>query len=265
MTLLWLKLAVYSLYLISIGIYILKIERLVGDHKELIELNRSKDNFMTLISHELRTPLTSIKGFCEMLIKEEAGKLTLLQRDFLTTIFKSAKKLETRINSIIELAGLNNKAINLKKENVVWLDLINDVYKEFNRNIEYKKIRSEIYVDKNIGEIYVDRKKIKKALSNLLLNAIKFTEPGGKIEIRAVRKGDLIETSVIDTGLGVSREMKKKIFEKFVQTQKPITRDNDGLGLGLALTKRIIECHKGKIVINSLPGKGSEFKIILKG
>lgn len=259
----WNRLHLCAVYLLVSGIYIFLEGMSLRYHKKLMDLNYTKDSIISLINHELMTPLTSIKGFSEILAREDVGKINDMQKDFLTTILKSAKYLEVKINDIIELARFRKKEVDLKKENVDWKELIEHVYMEFKNKIEDKKIKYRANVDKNIGKISVDVEKIKKVLGNLLSNAIKFTGPGGAVEISAVKHGNFVETSVIDTGPGISKKMKKKIFEEFVQEQDSIIRKFDGLGLGLTLARNIIENHKGRIVVNRPPGNGTKITFIL--
>jgi signal transduction histidine kinase len=253
----------YILLFLLVGVYFFLKKIVFKYHHELKELRKSKDNFVSLISHELRTPLTSIKGFSEMLISEEAGKINDMQRDFLLTILTSAKKLEARIDNIIELSSFKKSIAILNKEEVNWSGLIKNIYDSFKRSCEYQKLDCKFNVDKNIGVVKIDKIKIEKALSNLLLNAIKFTGPGDKIEINSLKMGNIIETSVIDTGVGVSEKMRERVFDKFVQIQDSLTRDIDGLGLGLTLTKNIIESHGGKIIIDAAPERGTKVTFTL--
>ncbi|MFH1416530.1 MAG: HAMP domain-containing sensor histidine kinase [Elusimicrobiota bacterium] len=239
------------------------ISELIEKNAELEQFNESKDNFIALISHELKTPLTSIKGFSEMLKNGDAGSLNDIQMDFLSTIEQSTKRLETRINNIIEVSSLKKGRIKLDKETIQWKTLVTGVYDQHRDNIADKGLKSSLDVADDIGNISADKTKISKALGNLISNAVKFTNTGGKLDVVAVKKGDFVETSVIDTGIGVSDEMKSKIFERFIQVEKALTRSVGGLGLGLSFARDVIESHGGQIVINSKPGKGTKATFIL--
>jgi signal transduction histidine kinase len=126
------------------------------------DLDRSKGNFIALITHELKTPLTSIEGFSETLVNEEAGPLNDMQKDFVLTILKSAKKLEIKLDNIIEMTSFGPSGINLNKEAVQWEKFVNETFSEFQRSFEYQKLNTRVDIVEGIGAVRIDRKKIKK-------------------------------------------------------------------------------------------------------
>ncbi len=239
------------------------LKTLVSNNRQLEELNKIKDNFIALISHELKTPLTSIRGFTEILLSGQGGKLTAKQEDFLRTIESSVQKLEVSINDIIDTASFTRGGKKLKKEKVNIGELIKESAYEYREIFENKNISCKIDIKDAVPEINIYREKIKKAFKSLLDNALKFTSQGGNVSLKAARKGDFVQVSVADSGIGISETLKKKVFEKFFQQQNPRTRNTEGMGLGLTLARSIITEHGGEINIDSSPGVGAEVYFIL--
>ncbi len=239
------------------------LKTVVNSNRQLEELNIVKDNFISLISHELKTPLTSIKGFTELLLGGHGGELNEKQEDFVKTIESSVEKLESSINDVIDTASVTRGNSKLNKEKVSVEELIKECVFEYSEIFENKNINCKIDLKDKFLEINVDRGKIKKAIKSLLDNAVKFTSQGGKVTVAAAGKGDFVQVAVIDSGIGISEKLKKRVFEKFFQNQNPRTRDMEGMGLGLTLARSIILGHGGEISIDSAPGGGAEVTFIL--
>ncbi len=234
------------------------MDKVIRDNKRLKELNEVKDKFISLISHELRTPLTNIKGFGELLLGGDVGQVNSDQENFLKTILRSTFKLETTINNIIEVTDFKKHEVKLEKESVKWEEFIKSSVEEFREILEKKEINCTIKVDSSIGMLYVDRKRVKKVFDNLISNAVKFMGKKGDITITSEKQGEKVKTVIKDTGIGIKESMKDKVFEGFTRADETLTRNSDGLGLGLTLVKYIIGNHGGNIDIKSTQGKGTE-------
>ncbi len=241
--------------------------------KEQIEaLNQMKLGFFTNISHEFKTPLTLILGYLDNLKSNSNFK----QSDTLVNIEKNAQRLLILINQLLEFRKAENGLMKLKttKGNIVnFLMGIKENFAEFAR---MKNVQFELNTAGNIPEIWFDAEKVEKVIYNLLSNAFKYVNPGGKIEINLACKDtglsrssvgvkSYLELVVRDTGQGISQEDLKNLFNRFYQESKDsaLTQNTEGSGIGLAYSKKLVELHHGEISVQSQPGKGSSFIIRL--
>jgi signal transduction histidine kinase/DNA-binding response OmpR family regulator len=224
--------------------------------------SQHKSDFLASMSHELRTPLNAIIGFSEVLLERMFGELNERQDDYLRDIWSSGKHLLDLLNDILDLskieAGqmvLNRSEFDVGESLEYCLSLVRE------RAIK-QRILLSLEVDPEVGLVNADRLRVRQVVLNLLSNAVKFTPDGGRVQVRAsVRDQDLIVT-VADTGPGVAAEDRQRIFDSFQQGTRH-TEQIEGTGLGLTLSKQIVELHGGRIWIDSEPGKGSTFGFAL--
>ena len=234
---------------------------------ELRELDRLKNNFISTISHELRTPLTSIKASVDMLLAGMVGDLDAKKREILTICRRNSDRLMRVVDDLLEIQGLESGRNRLDLKPLDIDDVIRDVVDRAEQNPE-KKNAGDIRLLTRFGParqrrtILGDRARISRALSNLVSNAIKFTDRG-TIVVKREYRDDVVQVSVSDQGAGIPEEMKEEIFDKFTQVDGGMTRERGGLGLGLALTRTIVEKHGGRIWVESRPGSGSRFTFTL--
>ncbi|MGR3176617.1 MAG: sensor histidine kinase [Candidatus Anammoxibacter sp.] len=215
------------------------------------------------MSHELRTPLNAIIGFSEVLRDKIAGDLNDDQVDFVNDIHGSGQHLLQMINDILDLSKIEAGKIELNYEEFLISGSIKETQDVIMGMAKKKKITVKLQLAENAGRVTADRTKFKQVLFNLLSNAIKFTPENGKIMIEgAINKNELL-ISVTDTGIGIKEEYQTEIFDEFYQIDGSQTREYEGTGLGLALTKRIIDLHGGKIWVESEESKGSKFLFTL--
>ena len=250
---------------------------------KLEEVSRAKSDFLANMSHELRTPLNSILGFSEVLHDELYGSLNEKQKIYAENIYASGKHLLDLINDILDLSKVESGKMELELSAFLLRDVLNmsmTLLKE--KAMKHGiKLTLDIDADSDI-EIKADERKLKQIMFNLMNNAVKFTPDGGSVSVRARRIQDagymiqdknilhlasgimhpdrnFIEISVSDTGIGIKHEDLPKLFKEFSQIESPYTKDYEGTGLGLALTKRFVELHNGNIMAESEWGKGSRF------
>lgn len=239
-----------------------EFEEKLKKHATEIEIaNKSKSDFLANMSHELRTPLNAIIGFSELLKDEMVGQLLPKQKDYIYDIFSSGKHLLSLLNDILDLSKIEAGKMTLELGKT-------DIHLLFERSLSIVKERAlkhnmklNLDIKEDVGQIYVDTRKLKQVVYNLLSNAVKFTPEGGIVFIKVKRVSDLLEFSVADTGIGISKEDIIKLFQPFVQLESSLNRKYKGTGLGLSLVKRIVELHGGSVEVKSELGKGSCFTV----
>jgi len=249
--------------------------------------NRAKSDFLANMSHELRTPMNSIIGFSEILQDELFGKLNDKQQEYVTNIYGSGKHLLSLINDILDLSKVEAGGMKLELSRFLLKDELNASLSMLKEKAVKHGIKLDCELTRNADiEIEADERKLKQIMFNLLSNAVKFTPANGSVHVAARRvrsqelgvgskeisklrtpdpelDGDFIEISIEDTGIGIKTENLPRLFHEFTQLETAYTKGYEGTGLGLALTKRLVELHNGKIWIESEFGKGSTFTFAL--
>ena len=232
-------------------------------YQQLEAASRHKSEFLANMSHELRTPLNAIIGFSEVLIERMFGDLNEKQDEYLKDIFASGRHLLSLINDILDLSKIEAGKMELELTRFDLPAAIDNALTLVKGRAANHGITLTPDVDRRLGEFVADERKLKQVLVNLLSNAVKFTPEGGRVEIRAVRADGSVEIAVSDTGIGIAAEDQELIFEEFRQVGSDYARKREGTGLGLALTKRLVELHGGRIWVKSELGKGSTFTFTL--
>ncbi|MCL7413200.1 MAG: response regulator [ANME-2 cluster archaeon] len=239
----------------------LKIQRDELDTKtrEIAVASRMKSEFLANMSHELRTPLNSIIGFSEILHDETFGPLNEKQVKYTGNILTSGKHLLGLINHILDLSKVEAGKMDLFYEDFSLSAVFDEVLAVTAPMASKKNIVMQTKISPDLTTIKADKNKLKQILLNFLGNSIKFTNEGGLATIEAHRVDNMAQISIIDTGIGISQEDQKKLFQPFKQLDSSASRKYEGTGLGLALVKRFVELHGGKIWLESEPGRGSTF------
>ncbi|MGE5171664.1 MAG: GAF domain-containing protein [Rudaea sp.] len=227
--------------------------------RQLEVANKHKSEFLANMSHELRTPLNAIIGFSEVLLERLFGDLNEKQDDYLKDIHSSGKHLLTLINDILDLSKIEAGRMELERSRFDIASAITNALTLVRERAQKHGIALAQSVDPSLGAIAADERKFKQILLNLLSNAVKFTPDGGRIEVTAVRRDGHAEIAVRDTGIGIAPEDQDTVFEEFRQVGYDYTKKQEGTGLGLALTRKFVELHGGRIWLDSEPGKGSTF------
>ncbi|HEV2200836.1 MAG TPA: PAS domain S-box protein [Bryobacteraceae bacterium] len=232
--------------------------------QSLQEANRMKSEFLANMSHELRTPLNGIIGFTEFLIDEKPGPLKPKQKEYLSDVLNSARHLLQLINDVLDLAKVEAGKMELHPEVFPVRKAVEEVTAVIKGIAHKKHIVVGVEIGEGLDAVLLDQHKFKQVLYNLLSNAVKFTDEGGKVEIRAARlRPERLEVQVRDTGIGIKSEDINRLFTEFEQLDAGTARRFEGTGLGLALTKKIVEFQGGRIGVESEPGKGSVFSVVL--
>ena len=231
-------------------------------NREIERTNRMKSEFLANMSHELRTPLHTVIGFSELLREEVKGPLNVDQKRFVNHIHKDAQHLLTLINEILDLSRIEAGKLILFRETLDLNSVLDDATSSIGPQCGSKSIRIEADIPLSIF-IDGDRVRVRQIFYNLLSNAVKFTADGGCIRIAVCCAGGVAEISVSDTGIGIPPEEHQSIFDKFHQVVAATSGIREGTGLGLPITKRLVEEHGGRIWLASEPGKGSRFTFTL--
>lgn len=249
------------------GILVSSVIRDTTDRKRLeqktIEASRSKSEFLANMSHELRTPLNAIIGFADLMHREKLGPVSEMHREYLGDILTSSRHLLDLINDILDLAKVESGRIELRPEPVALLPLVSEVRDIVRGLAGTKSLELALDVEPDLHAI-IDPSRTKQILYNYISNAIKFTPEGGRVAIRARSEGEgLLRIDVEDSGIGIADESFHKLFVEFQQLDASTTKRYQGTGLGLALTKRIVEAMGGRVEVRSAKGLGSTFSAIL--
>lgn len=234
----------------------LKLQR-QQDYENLIHAAQSakaaKSGFLTNMSHELRTPLTAIIGFAELLSDQHFGKLNEKQYTYVREIYNAGHQLLSLVKDILDLAKAESGSQTLNISEVNIEDLLTKSLSMVRERATRHSQKLEINLDTTIKGLVIkaDELKLKQVMFNLLTNAVKFTPDGGAISLVAGRQGDVVSVCVNDSGIGIKKEDLPRIFDVFEQIDDSLTRIIPGTGLGLALTKRLVELHGGEITAMS--------------
>ena len=231
---------------------------------ELERANEAKDRFLASMSHELRTPLNGIIGFAEFLSDGKPGPLNDKQKEYLGDILNSGRHLLHLINDMLDLVKIQAGRVDLALERFSIRDAIREVCTGVHPLAVSKAIELTVNIDDGIGFVTLDEQRFKQILYNLLSNALKFTDEGGHVSMDVTPAGkDRFHMVVSDDGIGIRAEDISRLFTEFEQLETGTARRFGGTGLGLALTRKLVELHGGAIDVESEFGKGSRFGVIL--
>jgi len=229
---------------------------------ELAVASQHKSEFLASMSHELRTPLNAIIGFSEVLLERMFGELNERQDDYLRDIWSSGKHLLELLNDILDLSKIEAGQMVLSRSKFVVRESLDYCLSMVRERALQQRILLSLEVDPEVGLLDADRLRFRQVVLNLLSNAVKFTPEGGRVDVRACIRGQDLVVLVADTGVGVQAEDRERIFDSFQQGTQS-SGQVEGTGLGLTLSKRILELHGGRIWVESEAGKGSTFGIAL--
>lgn len=227
------------------------------------EVDRAKTEFVSLASHQLKTPLSAINWYAEMLLDGEVGPLTDKQREYLTGLYGSAKRMVELVNALLNVSRLELGTFIVEPVPTDVLQLAREVLEELRPGLAAKKITVGLTDDKTLPLIPLDPKLTRMILQNLLTNAVKYTAAAGEVALAITRAEDDLLIRVGDTGYGIPSADQTKIFTKLFRAENVRDKEADGTGLGLYLVKSIIEHVGGRIWFDSLEGKGTTFYVTL--
>ncbi|MBD3246013.1 MAG: PAS domain-containing protein [Candidatus Omnitrophica bacterium] len=226
------------------------------------ELDKLKDDFISSVSHDLKNPLSSILGFSDILLEMAKEKDLSEETEYLQIIRQESRRLSGMIGQMLSLARIESGMLHLKVGKVVLKEVVSEVLKVLSVQSKGKHdFRAEM--DDEIPELWLDREEISRVIMNLVSNAMKYSPEGGPVTVRGFVRGENVHLEVHDKGIGMSEETLSHMFEKFFRETGGEAQRVPGTGLGLVITKGIVEAHGGTISVESAVGDGSVFSVIL--
>lgn len=256
-------------------------EEIKNTNVKLEKLERLKSDFVSIVSHELRTPLTPINNSLEIVLSGQAGEISPDAKNFINMAKRNVSRLSGIIEDLLDLSRVQTGKLDYKYKITSLTPSLELIQKTFEQVAGEKNISVELDIRENLPDVYADPHRIEQIISNLVTNALKFTPNGGKIQIGATVANDdeidktllvmpicklcgkYIKVSVKDTGIGIKKEDIPKIFEKFSQIENSLTRNIGGVGLGLPITKQLLDAHLGAISVVSKENEGSDFSFYI--
>ncbi|WP_091710038.1 PAS domain-containing sensor histidine kinase [Methanolobus vulcani] len=240
-------------------------EQAVLDAKMLAEnTSRTKSEFLCNMNHELRTPLNLILGYADLLLAEETGELNEEQKHFAEIIKFAGSRFLDLVDSLIYIAEIEEGKMELDVDMFSLPNLMSDVQRMLSSHALKKGVNLEFEIDPSVTVVYADKSKIKTILHHLISNGIKFTPSGGSVLVNIRKsKNNELHLTVADSGIGISEEDQKLLYNAFVQLDWSLNRKFEGSGLGLSIVKKFVEVQGGSISLESKPGEGSTFEVIL--
>lgn len=254
-------------------------EDMIKTNIKLKNLERMKSEFVSIVSHELRTPLTPINNALSIILSGQGGEISKVNKNFANIAKRNVSRLSGIIEDLLDLSRMQTGKFDFKFKKTNIYSSLELAYNTFKNQTSTKNIDFKLEADENLEDIYMDSHRVEQILSNLITNAIKFTDNDGKITVSAkiidsVDKNILInpvdkdfsskfvQISIQDTGIGIEEEDIPKIFDKFSQIENTLSRNTGGIGLGLTITKHFIDAHLGGIWVESKKNEGSIFNVI---
>jgi PAS domain S-box-containing protein len=237
-------------------------QALAEQNERLRELDRLKDEFISLVSHELRTPLTSIRGYLELLLDGGAGELTADQRRLLAVVDRNSKRLMHLVGDLLFLAQVEAGKLALELSEIALNEVVAESVEAAKPIADEKGIELRVSLD-HAPRMMGDRSRLAQVLDNLVSNALKFTPEGGSVDVRMSVEGDNVVIEVADTGMGIAAAEQEHLFDRFFRSTEASEQAIPGTGLGLTIVKAIVERHDGNIDVESAEGEGTTMRVRL--
>ena len=248
-----------SLFLILLALYFVSVSKLKRCRYDRGEEQRKRDEFSAVMVHELRAPLSVVKGSADVLLEDRKDLPDNQISELLNQIKTSSSGLLNLVNALLDIATIESGKVELFKEPHKLNELLDETYQYYFDLAKERGVNIITSLDDRLGEVGFDRSKIKQVLDNLLSNAVKYTEPGDTVFLSSRLDKGVVIVEVADTGKGITDDAKEKLFNKFVRAQEHKGAKEKGTGLGLVITKGIVEAHGGKIWVEDNSPKGAKF------
>lgn len=232
-------------------------------NQQLKRLDEAKNEFISMASHQLRTPLTSIKGYLDMLLQEDFGKLTPTQKAVLAEAFSSSERMVQLINDFLSVSRLQTGKFILNRRETDLAILLGEQISMMGILAKQRDLNLKVKIAKNLPKLYVDAEKLSQVMINMIDNALYYSREKSTIAVNLQRDGENIVFTVKDSGIGVPKSEQSCLFQKFFRASNARKRRPDGTGVGLFLARKIILLHGGSMIFESVEGRGSTFGFCL--
>jgi len=236
---------------------------LLQDITQFKELDRMKSDFIATLSHEFRTPLTSINMSVDILNQEILGPLNEKQKEMINSAREDCFRLTKLARELLQLSKLESGKLQMKNEELNIGSVIEFSLRPLQLQFSEKNVQLTTDISPDVPPLLADEQQVSWVITNLVTNALKYTDAGGRVTVRARAEGGAVLVQVEDTGQGIAKENLERIFDKFVQIKQASATTPGSVGLGLAIAKEIVEMYGGSIWAESEPGKGSTFSFML--
>jgi len=227
--------------------------------ENLIEANRLKSEFISIVSHQLRSPLSNLRWVLELIMSGRLGKIEPEQLDYFKILKENSSRMGELVKDLLIVSRIDQGRLPLKNEKVSVEEIVNGLIFEFLPFAKASNVEIEFKTEGNLPKIMVDPSQLKLIIENLLDNSIRYIKEKGKVEIKLERKGNFLHFQIQDNGVGIPREDQKYIFQKFFRSSNILKHQTQGTGLGLYIAKSILEKMGGKIWFKSEEEKGTTF------
>jgi len=227
--------------------------------ERLAEASRMKSEFISVVSHQLRSPLSNLRWAIELLMSGRLGKIEEKQTEYFRILKENSGRMQELVSDLLTVSRIETATLPLKKKEIFLPDLINKLISEFEPFVKASNVEIEFLPEGNLPEILADPSQFRLVIENLLDNAIRYIKDKGKAEIRLEKKGKNLYFEIRDNGVGIPKGDQKYIFQKFFRSENVMRYQTQGSGLGLYITKAIVERSGGKIGFKSEENKGSTF------
>lgn len=234
----------------------------IRDATEEALAKQGRAEFVAHVAHELKTPLNTLNLYSEMLL--DSGDDAELRAEAVNVIRDEVERIGALVGNLLNITRIEMGSLDIAKTRVRLGDLLEDIFENVSRSARGKDLKLNLEVPRGLPPVAVDKDLLRVAINNLLSNAVKYNSPQGSLTLSATETEDEVVISVADTGVGIADEDKGKIFDRFVRGQSAQVAQQGGHGLGLALTKDIVDLHEGTLRVESEPGQGSTFSIVLR-
>lgn len=230
--------------------------------RKLKEVDKMKDEFISVASHELKAPIAALKGFISLFLDNAFGPFKGIARDKMNILMTLSERLGDLVEDLLNVSRIEQGRLDMDQEPIQPEEVVAAIMDEFEARAKEKGLKFEfVKPDEPLPKIFVDPARLKQVLANLVSNAIKYSVKGS-VEVRAFMEEDMVRLKVTDTGLGMSPEARERLFTKFYRIQTDETREIPGTGLGLWITKQIVELQDGKIFVDSIEGVGTQMTVM---
>jgi signal transduction histidine kinase len=238
------------------------MEKLSQSGEEMENLNRSKDRIFSVVAHDLRNPVAAVTGFSELLLENFDEFTVESQKEYLLQIVQGTQRVQNLLENLLVWARSQMKAIKYEPEELNLREVLEECVRDLNANLDHKKVSCQVNVEQDCF-VFADRDMIYTIFRNLIINAVKFSFPGGKIWISTKHTSDGCSILVSDEGIGIQQEIQEKLFDPNEGISSPGTSGESGSGLGLIICKEFAEKNRGTIRVESQPGNGAIFELTL--